>query len=162
MMSENISASARVGKQIRGKFLTTNIVVLFTLFGVSLPAISDPDVVVKEAWVEEGAPDAMALAGYMEIHNQGKKSLILTGASSPDFGEVMLHATIVANGRARMESIERLEIKPRDRALFKPRGSHVMLIDPKRQLKKGDRITLFLNFKDRKAHKLVLPVKSTY
>src|SRR6056297_3800102 len=43
------------------------------------------------------------MAGYTEIRNHSDDVIRLVGAASPAFGNVMIHRTILSDGRARMQ-----------------------------------------------------------
>jgi copper(I)-binding protein len=66
----------------------------------------------------------------------------------------MIHRTIVKDGMARMEHASQIEITPDASLLFAPGGYHLMLLNPKRTLRAGDRVDVNLEFRGG----LVLPV----
>jgi len=67
---------------------------------------------------------------------------------------VMIHRTIVKDGMARMVHESQIEIAPNASLLFAPGGYHLMLLNPKRTLRAGNRVDVNLEFRGG----LVLPV----
>ena len=92
-------------------------------------------------------PGGGPMAGYMEIRNHSDDVIRLVGAVSPAFGNVMIHRTIVSDGRARMQhQADGVRIVPGDAAVFKPRDLHLMLMQPKGALEVGDQVEIVLSF----------------
>jgi copper(I)-binding protein len=109
---------------------------------------------VRDAWVRESPPGVAMMAGYMALRNDTSRSQVLVAARSSDFETVMIHRTIVKDGMARMEHASQIEITPDASLLFAPGGYHLMLLNPKRTLRAGDRVDVNLEFRGG----LVLPV----
>jgi copper(I)-binding protein len=109
---------------------------------------------VRDAWVRETPPGVAMMAGYMALRNNTSRSQVLVAASSSDFETVMIHRTIVKDGMAGMEHAPQIEVSPNASLLFAPGGYHLMLLNPKRTLRAGDRVDIYLEFRDG----LVLPV----
>ncbi len=105
------------------------------------------DLMVDNAWIREAPPGAVALAGYMTVMNQSDKPRVLTAASSPVFGRVMLHRTVMEGGMAKMVHQMAIEIPANGKVIFEPNGYHLMLMKPKQQLKAGDKVGISLEFK---------------
>jgi copper(I)-binding protein len=122
------------------------MMVLSTLAAAAWAA--DPGIVVENAWVNEAPPGAEALAGYMTVENQSRQVRTLVGATSPAFGMVMLHRSIVEGGMAKMVHQHAIEIAPGGDVVFEPGSYHLMLMNPKHPLKSGDKMEVVLKFKD--------------
>lgn len=99
---------------------------------------------VQDAWVPEAPPVARVMAGYMTLVNDTDKEMTLISVSSPDFGKVEMHRTETVNGMSRMLKQDKVSIAHNGKVEFKPGGLHLMLMQPKHPLKKGDKITLNL------------------
>jgi len=97
---------------------------------------------VQQAWIREAPPTSRVLAGYMTIINTGDSPAEITGISSPDFAKAELHRTRVVNGVATMVPVESIPVPAGGRVLLEPGGMHLMLFDPARRLKRGDRVRL--------------------
>jgi len=109
----------------------------------STGAAACPELAVENAWIREAPPGAMS-AAYGKLVNRGKRTLVVDGARSGDFGGAGLHRTVVDdNGISRMRE-GRLEIAPGASAMLEPGGWHLMLFDPARLLKAGDTVVLSL------------------
>ena len=80
------------------------------------------------AWIREAPPGATALAGYMTLMNQGDKPVTLVEASSPAFGKVMLHRTVMAEGMAKMVHQQEITIPAKANVIFEPNDYHLMLM----------------------------------
>ena len=99
---------------------------------------------VSNGWIREAPPGAMMLAGYATVSNDGAKALTVCKASSPDFDDVSIHRSSVVNGVSRMEEVPRLKVPAKGQVRLEPGGLHLMLMDPKRELKAGDRVDIRL------------------
>jgi hypothetical protein len=102
---------------------------------------------VRGAWVRETPPGMTMMAGYMELRNNTSQPQVLVAASSSDFETVMIHRTIVKDGMAGMEHAPQIELTPNARLIFAPGGYHLMLMNPKRTLRAGDRVDINLELR---------------
>jgi copper(I)-binding protein len=109
---------------------------------------------VRDAWVRETPPGVAMMAGYMVLQNKTSRSQVLVAASSSGFESVMIHRTIVKDGMAGMVHASQIELTANASLIFAPGGYHLMLLNPKRTLRAGDRVDITLEFRDG----LVLPV----
>lgn len=141
------------------KNVIRNVVGLFVLVLCSTVMAADKGMVVENAWVREAPPGVTALAGYMTIDNPTAKEVVLVGASSSDFKNVMLHRTIVEDGVAKMVHQMKITIPAKGKLTFEPNGYHVMLMGPKHTLKAGDKVEITLKFKGGKSIKVVYEVR---
>jgi copper(I)-binding protein len=116
------------------------------LFGAAAQA----DVVVKESWVRGTTPAQKATGAFMEITSTDDAALV--SASSPVAGVVEIHASKMENNMMTMRAIPRLDLPGGKGVKLAPGGNHVMLMDLKQQMKKGDivPITLKVEGKDKK------------
>ncbi len=111
-------------------------------------------ITVRDAWVREAPPGAAMMAGYMALRNNSSRAQILVGARSADFAAVMIHRTTIKNDMAGMQHTPQIELAPNENLLFAPGGYHLMLMNPKRPMRAGDRVGISLEFRGG----LVLPV----
>jgi copper(I)-binding protein len=116
------------------------------LFGAAAQA----DVVVKESWVRGTTPAQKATGAFMEITSTEDAALL--SASSPVAGVVEIHVSKMENNMMTMRAIPRLDLPAGKGVKLAPGGNHVMLMDLKQQMKKGDMvpITLKVEGKDKK------------
>ena len=122
-------------------------------------ACAEGDLVVHGAWIRAAPPNALALAGYMTVENHSTTGKLLVGARSPAFGNVTIHRTEHVGGVARMSHVSKVDIAPAGKLVFQPDGYHLMLIEPKRPLRMGDRVPIELRFADGSRTSVVFPVR---
>ncbi|MBI1984138.1 MAG: copper chaperone PCu(A)C [Acidobacteria bacterium] len=124
--------------------------ILLGLFLQLITAVSaaDADLVVHGAWIRAAPPNAPVLAGYMTIKNHSRLAKVLVRATSPAFASVTLHRTEHVEGVARMSHVPEVKIRANSEFVFRPDGYHLMLAQPKRPLRTGDRVSIELQFAD--------------
>jgi copper(I)-binding protein len=109
------------------------------------PGEPSTEIQVKDAWIR-WLPANVPGGGYMTLINTGSAARVLIGASSPDYGEVSIHQTRIRNGVNAMMRVESVELKPLIPVRFSEGGYHLMLMQPKRSLRLGDRVLITLHF----------------
>lgn len=70
-----------------------------------------PAVQVTGAWIR-WLPADLPAGGYATLANSGDKAMVLTSASSPDYGNTMLHQTINKGGVSKMVRADKITITP--------------------------------------------------
>ena len=124
---------------------------MLVLFAVLLagtaahPGAPSTDIQVKNAWIR-WLPANVPGGGYMTLINTGSAARVLTGASSPDYGEISIHQTRIRMGLNDMARVESVELKPLIPVRFAEGGYHLMLMQPRRSLQPGDRVLITLHF----------------
>ena len=122
-------------------------VVVALMLGFFVPGASaDGDIQIQDPWVQAAPPSAKVLAAYLEIKNNGKKQQALTGISSPAFGQIEIHRSVIHGNMAHMEHLKELAIPPNASVAMQPGGLHLMLMDAKKPLNAGDQIPMTLIF----------------
>ena len=101
---------------------------------------------VHEAWAREAPPNVKMLAGYFTIMNFSGKDKEIVGASSDQFEKVELHKSMQEGGMAKMVAQKSVMVPKQGTVSFKPGGLHLMLINPKKPLKAGDKVNITLKF----------------
>jgi copper(I)-binding protein len=114
---------------------------------------------INGQWVREAPPGMQMLAGYMIVENNTNQELVLTGASSPAFGTIELHHTVIENGMARMMQQKSMTIPASSKFVFKPKSYHLMLMQPKRQLMEGDKVRITLEFSNYRNVSATFPIR---
>mgnify|MGYP001140573194 CR=1 FL=1 len=140
--------------------LTKNLALLLAL-GVAGLAQADGHLMVDDAWVREAPPGAMALAGYMKLHNHADKERVLVGADSPEFDHVMLHRTVFEGEMSKMMHQHMITIPAKGMVSFEPNSYHLMMMKPKQALKAGDKVSVTLSFKNGDTQEVSHEVRST-
>ncbi len=103
---------------------------------------------IANAWVRAAPPGAMTLAGYASVRNPCSKQVVLAAVSGIDFGMAMIHETRIENGISKMQHRDALEIPAGATAKLEPGSLHLMLMQPRRELKEGDRTRLTIRLDD--------------
>lgn len=124
----------------------TSLLVFALLFISFTPVLASDKIKIKNAWISEAPPMAKSLAGYMEIHNMTDKSVMLRSITSNNFERAEFHKTEIHEGMASMAPVSRIVVKPHSKVSFEPGGLHLMLINPKRSFKAGDKLEMVLHF----------------
>ncbi len=98
--------------------------------------------VVRDAWIRL-VPGGMPMhAGFARIDNPCEAAVTVTAVASDAYGSASLHETTLVNGISRMRALPKLVLPAHGSVELKPGGLHLMLMDPKKPLKAGDRIVL--------------------
>ena len=117
-------------------------------------AAAQADVTVKESWVRGTTPAQKVTSAFMEITSSEAAALL--SASSPVAGVVEIHTMKMEDGVMKMRAIPKLDLPAGKSVKLTPSGNHIMLMDLKQQMKKGDvvPITLKIEGKDKKVQML--------
>ncbi|MGE0080405.1 MAG: copper chaperone PCu(A)C [Thiohalomonadaceae bacterium] len=121
---------------------------LFLGIALFAGAASAADFMVKDPWIREAPPNAMALGAFATLHNGSDKARTLVAARSAVADKVELHKTIVEDNVAKMVQQEKIEIAAGSEVKMQPGGLHIMLIGPRQALKAGDKVEVVLEFDD--------------
>jgi copper(I)-binding protein len=132
------------------------------LSATTLPALAgDADqITVKDPYVREVPPGAMATGSFMVFHNQSDQNISLVSADSDAANRVELHTHVHDNGVMKMREIEKIEIPANGSTELKPGGLHIMLIDLPRMPKAGENVRFTLEFADGSEKTITAPVQS--
>lgn len=114
---------------------------------------------VESPWIREAPPGMKILAGYMKLENEKKAALNLVGATSKDFESIEIHHTVFKDGIASMIHQQSVRIPAYSTVKFEPNGLHLMLINPRRELKVGDKVKITLRFSNYRKVKVVFQVR---
>jgi copper(I)-binding protein len=117
------------------------------LFGVIANAFAAGHLIVENAWIRAAPPGATMLAGYATLKNAGDASVVVSGASSAEFGDISLHESVNENGVERMLPLGEVAVAPGTSVVFAPGGKHFMLMDPKRTPNTGDSVKIHISTK---------------
>ncbi|HEV2621144.1 MAG TPA: copper chaperone PCu(A)C [Frateuria sp.] len=99
------------------------------------------------AWIRV-LPGALPAGGYVTLRNDGDQPAVLTGASSPAYGSVMLHQSSTETGMGRMRMVDRLEVPAHGQVALSPGGYHLMLMDAAGLVQPGQTVRVSLRFAD--------------
>lgn len=137
------------------------LIVFLALFASLLvaPLTSAFELSIDDAWIREAPPVSKVQAAYMKFHNSSNKDIVLTTASSPLFSRIEFHRTENDNGVMRMLQEKHLTIQAKSELHLQPEGTHMMLFNPGRPLKSGDKVPFTLTFSDQQQLDVILIVK---
>jgi len=131
---------------------------LIILFALSFSAIAaaQENLTITNAWINEAPPSVKVNAGYFEIANHGSLPMTLIAVSSPDYGRVEMHRSMVTKGMAKMALQDSVTIPGNSRLIFSPGNYHLMLYEAIKPFKTGELVNLLLHFEDG----MVIPVNA--
>jgi copper(I)-binding protein len=93
---------------------------------------------IMNPWSRATPKGASTAIGYMTIKNNGTAPDRLIGGSIDVADGFQLHSMAMENGVAKMRELKGVDIKPGQTIEFKPSGSHVMFVNLKHPLSKGE------------------------
>ena len=120
------------------------------LFAVSAVSAVAADLEVANPWVRDTVAAQKATGAFMKLSS--KSGVTLVGVASPAANVVEIHEMVMADNVMKMRAVPRVEVLPGQPLELKPGSYHVMLIDLKKPLVKGEvvPITLKVEGKDKK------------
>lgn len=121
-----------------------------------MPAFAAGAVTVEQPWLRFIIKDRPA-AGYVTLRNTGDTPAMLTGASSPGCGMLMLHQSKQENGVEKMLHVPSITIAAHSTFNFAPGGYHLMCMQPQMQV--GESVPVTLTFKNGQTVTAQFPVK---
>jgi copper(I)-binding protein len=129
---------------------------LIGLVLVALPAWAQ--VSAERPWTRATPPGAKIGAGFVTLKSAGAADRVV-GASSPVAGRVEMHVTLREGEVMKMREVRSFEVPAGGTFELKPGGAHLMLMDLKRALKKGEKVPLTLKLEKGGELKLELNVE---
>lgn len=119
----------------------------------------EPEVLIRDGWVQEGPPSQTITAAFMVIENHTGAAISLRSANTDVAQVVELHKMELSDGMMKMRKVELIDIPAGGIAELKPGGYHLMVIGLKKQLKEGDQVTITLQFSNDIRKTVTIPVK---
>ena len=117
------------------------------------------EITVSGPWVAEAPPTSKVMVGYLVLSNSTAEPVTFTTASSENFSSIEFHETVHEDGMARMVRHEALVVPANDQLVLQRGGQHLMLFNPTRVFKAGDRITITLVEDDNSETEIAFDVK---
>ncbi|MGA9422596.1 MAG: copper chaperone PCu(A)C, partial [Rhodanobacteraceae bacterium] len=102
---------------------------------------------VSAAWIR-WLPGDLPAAAYATLTNTGPRLVRLSGATSPDYADVMLHRSVVRDGKSLMQAVAGIDIRSGGSVTLAPGGYHLMLMRARHAIEPGDMVHLQLDFAD--------------
>ena len=91
-------------------------------------AKQDAPLVATDVIVYQSVPGSMMRAGYLTLTNNSDTTITIDQVTSPEFGSVEMHETILEDGIAKMRAMPSLSIPAGESAHFERGGKHLMLM----------------------------------
>jgi len=101
----------------------------------------------SHAWIRV-LPGDLPAGAYVTLENSGNQPAALTGASSTQYADVMLHRSSSEGGMSHMTMVHSLAVPAHGKAVLAPAGYHLMLMKASRPVKPGNTVRLNLTFSD--------------
>lgn len=113
-----------------------------------LKASPESAITVSDVWVRETAPGQRAGAVYLKIVATADDRLIGVEVPKSVAADAQLHVTQIVGDSdgATMQHASQIETPAKATTELSPNGAHLMLLDLKRPIRRGQRIPLTLNF----------------
>jgi periplasmic copper chaperone A len=130
--------------------MKTLLTVLVALTLAAPPALADSvkvgDLTIDSPWARATPKGSPVGAGYLTIKNDGAAADRLTGVTV-DFATVQVHEMKLTGGVMQMREISGgLEIPAHKTVTLAPNGNHLMFVDLKHPLAKGETVKATLTF----------------
>jgi copper(I)-binding protein len=136
------------------KSFVGSIVLVAALSGATAQA----QVSVSGAWARGTVEGQKASGAYMQLKSTDGATLV--GVESPVAGVVEIHEMRMEGNTMRMRAIPKLELPAGQAVDLKPGGYHIMLMNLKAPLKKGDSIPIKLRFQGKDGKPQEVEVKA--
>ena len=133
-------------------------IALFCAIAIYCSNVAAAGVAVSAAWARATAPGQTVGGAYLKI--ESAQTAYLVGASSPAARAVEVHQMSMENDVMKMRQVARLELPAGKAVELKPGGYHLMLMDIKRPLVKGEHVPLKLTIEDKGGRRHAVEVKA--
>ena len=127
---------------------------LFAVAGTAAAQVVE----VKDPWARATAPGQKAGGVFMQLKSAGGGALV--AVESPAATVVEIHEMAMEGNVMRMRAIPKLDLPAGQTVELKPGGYHVMLIDLKAPLKKGDMVPVKLKVQGKDGKPAEIEVKA--
>jgi copper(I)-binding protein len=131
-----------------------SIVLVAALSGAAAQA----QVSVSGAWARGTVEGQKASGAFMQLKSADGATLV--GAESPVAGVVEIHEMRMEGNTMRMRAIPKLELPAGQAVDLKPGGYHIMLMNLKAPLKKGESVPIKLRFQGKDGKPQEVEVKA--
>jgi copper(I)-binding protein len=117
-------------------------------------------IVIERPWARASIMKSRPAVAYLTIRNEGSSADRLVRVTSSLAGSVTIHSSGMTDGVMKMRAMRHLEITQGGRTALKPGGMHLMLMDLREPLRKGERLSLTLEFEHAGRLELSMPILS--
>lgn len=137
------------------------LILALTVLGIAssvATAQNGASVAVERPWARASIGTSRPAAAYLTLVNTGQAKVRLTGIETPVAERAEIHRTIKKGEVMRMEPVGNLELSSGERVVLEPGGMHLMLMDLRQSLDKGESFPLTLRFADGGTTEVTVPV----
>jgi copper(I)-binding protein len=120
---------------------------LYSLLFSALFSCTPEQIAVRDAWILEPPPRSPA-AGYLTIINHGTDPIELVRVETNVAERTEIHVMDHKDGRMTMRRATGVTVPGHDEVVLKSGGTHLMLINLRRQLQAGEQVAFVLQFAD--------------
>lgn len=104
-------------------------------------------IVIEHPWSRATPAGAKVGGGYFVLHNKGEADRLVSVSAPSISDKVQLHEMATVDGVMKMRPLpDGVAVPAGGEVAFKPGGYHVMFVDLKQPLKKGDKVKATLTF----------------
>ncbi|MES0490961.1 MAG: copper chaperone PCu(A)C [Leptospirales bacterium] len=118
--------------------------------------------VFTDTWITKVSDTSEISAAYFKVENETESDDLFLGATSKVAEFIEIHEMLQDKDVTGMRMLDQVEVKANNSIQFTPGGLHLMLIGLTSPVKKGDSITLILNFKKAGPLKVNFTVKAPH
>ncbi|MAV76133.1 MAG: hypothetical protein CL691_05885 [Cellvibrionales bacterium] len=88
---------------------------------------ASPKIIITEAYLNLPPPSHSTTAAYLQIANQDKSPITITGFDSTKATKVELHEHTYSDGMMKMRKVDQITLTSMQTEVFKPMGYHLMV-----------------------------------
>ena len=107
-----------------------SLIVSCLLLAACSRPVAEHQLLFEDAWVRAMPPGSMMTAGFGRLVNDSSEDFEIIAYTSPQFGDVSLHQTVMENGLSRMDEIPALAIPAGSEIELAPGSYHLMFMRP--------------------------------
>jgi periplasmic copper chaperone A len=115
---------------------------------------------VESPWARASLNGVRNAIVYGSLVNEGSAPLTIVGGSTPVAARVEFHIHAMNGDVMTMKQLDRIALKPGERATLQPGGLHIMLINLKQPLKQGASFPLTLVASDGTSVDITVKIES--
>lgn len=108
----------------------------------------DTDVIVEDLWIRQPAMATASAAGFFRLRNECTEPVTLVSVTSPRYGRVEVHQSVMQGGNWTMHRRNAVTVKPGETVVFQTGDLHLMLMDPDGPAEAGEQIPVVFHFED--------------
>ena len=128
--------------------LTSPITVLALVLMAACADDAGPSITTSDVRILAPMPGSSAGVAYLKIDNRSDAAITIRRIESPQYSDVQMHETTIADGISSMRAISSIVVEPRSNIEFTPGGRHIMLMRPLANVGPGSLVELEIQHDD--------------